>query len=64
LPTFRKFAVVILSAAKDLLFPRARKQKTDKWDAAHIPKLLTPVAADRAPPLVEGRFPRLWTPST
>lgn len=29
-----------------------RKQKTDKRDAAHILKLL-----------VEGRFPRLWTPS-
>ena len=28
-----------------------RKQKTDKRDAAHILKLL-----------VEGRFPRLWTP--
>ena len=30
-----------------------RKQKTDRRDAAHILKLL-----------VEGRFPRLWTPST
>jgi len=30
-----------------------RKQKTDKRDAAHILKLL-----------VEGRFPRLWMPST
>ncbi|MGC2211038.1 MAG: IS110 family transposase [Candidatus Korobacteraceae bacterium] len=30
-----------------------RKQKTDKRDAAHILKLLR-----------EGRFPRLWTPST
>src|SRR5579872_2227995 len=29
-----------------------RKQKTDRRDAAHILKLL-----------VEGRFPRLWTPS-
>jgi len=29
-----------------------RQQKTDKRDAAHILKLL-----------VEGRFPRLWTPS-
>jgi transposase len=29
-----------------------RKQKTDKRDAAHLLKLL-----------VEGRFPRLWTPS-
>ena len=28
-----------------------RKQKTDKRDAAHILKLL-----------LEGRFPRLWTP--
>ncbi len=28
-----------------------RKQKTDKRDAAHILKLV-----------VEGRFPRLWTP--
>jgi transposase len=28
-----------------------RKQKTDKWDAAHILKLV-----------VEGRFPRLWMP--
>ena len=28
-----------------------RKQKTDKRDAAHILKLM-----------VEGRFPRLWTP--
>ncbi len=30
-----------------------RKQKTDKRDAAHILRLL-----------VEGRFPRLWVPST
>ncbi len=30
-----------------------RKQKTDRRDAAHILKLL-----------VEGRFPRLWTPSS
>ncbi len=29
-----------------------RKQKTDKRDAEHILKLL-----------IEGRFPRLWTPS-
>ena len=29
-----------------------RKQKTDKRDASHILKLL-----------LEGRFPRLWTPS-
>ena len=30
-----------------------RKQKTDRRDAGHILKLL-----------VEGRFPRIWTPST
>ena len=29
-----------------------RKQKNDRRDAAHILKLL-----------IEGRFPRLWTPS-
>src|SRR5438552_11348376 len=34
-------------------FPATRQQKTDKRDAAHILKLL-----------VEGRFPRIWMPSS
>jgi transposase len=43
---------VWLGNAAEIRASYVRKQKTDKRDAGHILKLL-----------IEGRFPRLWTPS-
>jgi hypothetical protein len=43
---------VCIGDAAQIRASYVRKQKTDRRDAAHILKLL-----------IEGRFPRLWTPS-
>jgi transposase len=43
----------VVGDAAQILASYVRQQKTDKRDAAHILKLL-----------VEGRFPRIWMPSS
>ncbi|HEV2730202.1 MAG TPA: transposase [Terriglobales bacterium] len=45
------YGMVVCGRLDQIRASYVRKQKTDKRDAAHILKLI-----------VEGRFPRLWTP--